>query len=33
MENETVALILHSQLLRYSRYRKCLTAGDAFIVL
>ncbi len=31
MENETVMLILHSQLLRYSRYRiKCLTAGNAF---
>ena len=24
MENETVMLILHSQLLRYSRYRKML---------
>ena len=31
MENETVALILHSQLLRYSRYRiKCLTGGKGF---
>lgn len=31
MENETVMLILHSQLLRYSRYRiKYLTGGKGF---